>query len=193
MLKCTHNSGSFAVCTDKKSFDKEKARRFLEPCLKRNYYYEGREWAYKNVKPRILAEKYMDSLGKPDSLEYKITCMGGRAFTITVCSGIAHATYEHRHNDNFSRDWKRQEWYARYKPTGKDFKLTDEIKTMITLSEQLSKGIPQVRVDWYCHEGQIYFGEFTFYTWGGWPCFTPEDWDERMGSHFILPPTKYVE
>ena len=78
VLKCTKDSGSFVICKDKKSFDYEAARKKLEEGLKVNYYYLKREWAYKNVKPRILAEKYMDSLGKPNSIEYKITCMGGQ-------------------------------------------------------------------------------------------------------------------
>lgn len=193
VLKCTHNSGGFVICKDKKTFDIKAARDKLAPCLLKNYYKRTREWAYKNVKPRILAEKYMDSLGKPESIEYKITCMSGTVFTVTVCSGIAHAAYEERHNDNFSRDWVRQNWYARYKPTGKDFKLTPEIQKMIELSEKLTKGIPQVRADWYVHEGKIYFGELTFYTWAGWPHFTPTGWDKIMGQKFVLPKEKYVE
>ena len=64
---------------------------------------------------------------------------------------------------------------------------------MIELSEILTKGIPQVRADWYVHEGKIYFGELTFYTWAGCPLFTPEEWDYKMGEPFILPKEKYIE
>ena len=193
ILKCTKDSGDFVICKDKSTFDRQAAKKKLEEGLKQNYFYLKREWAYKNVKPRILAEKYMDSLGKPESIEYKITCMGGVVQTVTVCSGIAHATYEQRHNDNYSRDWKRQNWYARYKPTGKDFPYTKEIAEMIRLSEIITKGIPQVRADWYVHEGKIYFGELTFYTWAGWPLFTPKEWDYEYGKNFILPREKVIE
>lgn len=193
VLKATHNSGGFVICKDKRTFDYAQAKKKMNAALKQRNFYFNREWAYKNVKPRILAERYMDSLGKPESIEYKMTCMGGVVFTVTICSGVAHAAYEQRHNDNYSRDWKRQDWYARYKPTGKDFALTPAIKKMIELSEALTQGIPQVRADWYVHEDHIYFGELTFYTWGGWPIFTPEEWDMKMGERFVLPKEKYIE
>ena len=64
---------------------------------------------------------------------------------------------------------------------------------MIELSEVITQGIPQVRADWYVHEGKIYFGELTFYTWAGWPLFTPEEWDYKLGQHFVLPDEKYME
>ena len=193
VLKCTHNSGAFVVCKNKKSFDAAKARRALEPCLKGNYFYGQREWVYKHVRPRILAERYMDSLGKPESIEYKITCMGGVVSFVTICGGIAHAKYSQRTNDHYTRDWTHMPWYARYKPSGMSFEKTPEIDKMIELSEILSKGIPQVRVDWYVHEGNIYFGEMTFYTWAGWPHFTPKEWDAKLGEQFILPKEKFQE
>ncbi len=193
VLKGTGSSGGLYVCKDKKKFDKSKAKEILEKDINRNYYALYREWAYKNVKPRIIAERYLDSLLKEDTIEYKITCMGGVVQTVTICTGIAHAAYELRHNDNYSRDWKRQNWYARYTPTGKEFKKTPEIEKLIELSEKLTQGIPQVRADWYIHNGQIYFGELTFYTWAGWPMFTPESYDYEHGKNFILPKEKFIE
>ena len=193
VLKGTGSSGGFCICKNKSNFDKEKAKEVLEKDIKQNYFVKYREWAYKNVKPRIIAERYLDSLLKEDTVEYKITCMGGEVETVTICSGIAHAAYELRHNDNYSRDWKRQKWYARYTPTEKEFEKTPEIEKLIELSEILAKGIPQVRVDWYIHDGRIYFGEFTFYTWAGWPTFTPESYDIEHGKHFVIPDKKYIE
>lgn len=193
VLKCTHNSGKFVICKDKKTFDKTRARRVLEPSLKESYFHRNREWVYKHVRPRILAEKYMDTLGRPDSIEYKITCMGGAVSFVTICGGIAHAKYSQRTNNHYTRDWQPMPWYARYKPSGKTYEKTPEIDKMIELSEVLSKGIPQVRVDWYIHDGKIYFGEMTFYTWAGWPHFTPKEWDAKLGEHFILPSEKRQE
>ena len=192
VLKNTGNSGGFYVCKDKSLLNRKEVLQ-LTKGLKTNYWYKAREWAYKNVHPRILAEKYLDSLLKDDTTEYKLTCYNGRVETITICTGIAHAAYEQRHNDNFSRDWKRQNWYARYTPTGYDFKKTPEIEKIIEFSEILSAGIPQVRVDWYIHKGHIYFGEFTFYTWAGWPLFTPDSYDLEHGKNFILPKEKFIE
>ena len=187
VLKCNHNSGSYVICEDKNNFDKEKARKILEPALKKNYYWVFREWAYKNVNRRILAEQYIPSLGKKDSVEYKLTCFDGEVKVITVCTGVPHQAYELRHNDNFSRDWKRQDWYAAYTPTGEDIEKPKEMDEMIALSEKLSEGIPQVRIDWYVVDGQLYFGEFTFYTWAGYIQFQPEEWDLKLGGWMKLP------
>ncbi len=117
-LKCTHDSGSFVICKDKTSFDKQAAKERLERNRNKNFFYEFREWPYKNVKPRILAEKYEPSLGKTDSVEYKLTCCDGEVKTITVCGGIPHSDYSLRTNDHFNKDWKRQDWYAYYMPVG---------------------------------------------------------------------------
>lgn len=190
VLKCNHDSGSYVICEDKSTFDKDRARSILEPALRKNYYWMFREWAYKNVDRRILAEQYIPSLGKKDSVEYKLTCFNGEVKVITVCSGIPHQAFELRHNDNYSRDWKRQNWYAYYKPTGKDFQKPAEMDEIIALSEKLSEGIPQVRVDWYIVDGNIYFGEFTFYTWAGYITFEPEEWNRVMGDWMTLPAQK---
>lgn len=186
-LKCTHDSGSYVICKDKATFDMSAARRKLEKGLKRNYYWHMREWPYLKVPPRIIAEKYIPSLGNKDSVEYKITCCNGMAKVITVCGGIPHAANELRSNDNFSRDWKRQDWYAIYKPKGGDIKRPTFMDQIVEYSEKLSKDIPQVRVDWYMIDGKIVFGEFTFYTWGGYPIFTPKEFNYTLGSWIKLP------
>lgn len=192
VLKCNHDSGSYVVCTDKATFDKEKARQVLEPALKKNFFWMFREWPYKNVKRRIIAEQYEPSLGKKESVEYKLTCFDGEVKVITVCSGIPHQAVELRNNDNFSKDWKRQNWYAVYKPTGKDIKKPAEMDDIVRFSEELSKGIPQVRIDWYVIDGKIYFGEFTFFTWSGYIHFEPKEWNLTMGEWLKLPEEKKV-
>lgn len=187
VLKVTHDSGGFVVCKDKSTFDKAAAKAKMENALKKNYFIYTREWPYSQVPRRILVERYMDSLGKPDSVEYKLTCMDGEVKVITVCGGIAHSAYELRSNDNFSRDWKRQNWYAAYKPKGGIIQKPKEMDEMIRLSEILAEGIPQVRVDWYVHNGRIYFGEMTFYTWAGFAEFEPWEWNYKLGEWIKLP------
>ena len=187
ILKCTHDSGVFFVCEDKNTFDKESARVKLTKHLQHDQFMDSHEWAYKNVKPRIIAEKYEPSLGKQDSVEYKLTCCDGEVKCITVCTGIPHADYELRHNDNFNKDWTRQHWYAFYKPLGGDIPKPKEMDMMIAYSEKLSKEIPQVRIDWYLINGKVVFGEFTFYTWGGLIKFEPESQDRVMGDWIKLP------
>lgn len=189
-LKCTHDSGSYVVCKDKPTFDKEAARKKLMKNLNKNFFYEFREWPYKNVKPRIIAEKYEPSLGNVGSEEYKLTCCDGEVKAITVCGGVPHADYSLRSNDTFTKDWKRQDWYAYYKPKGGDIKKPTQMDKIIEMSEELSKGIPYIRIDWYIIDGKPYFGEFTFYTWAGFLRFTPPEWDKKMGDWIKLPNKK---
>ena len=193
VLKCTHDSGGFVICKDKESFDFESAKRLLAKRMKRNFYKFSREWPYKDVKPRIIAEKFMDSLGKPESIEYKLTCFGGKADLITVCGGIAHSAFDKRTNDFYDRDFNHLPFYVFYKNPPKALPVPKEIDKIIEFSEKLSEGIPEVRVDWYIHDGVIYFGEMTFFTWGGFCVFTPEEWNRTLGDWIILPEKKKEE
>lgn len=186
VLKCTHDSGGFVICKDKSTFNIKKARRKLNARLKRNFYKNGRQWVYKDIKPRILAEKYIDTLGTKDSREYKLTCFDGKVGLITICGGIAHSAYSDRTNDNYDRDFNYLPFYAFYKNTH-PIEKPKEMDEIIRISEALSQGIPQVRVDTYVIDGTIYFGEMTFYTWNGFITFTPEEWDEWLGDKIRLP------
>lgn len=187
VLKTTHDSGSFMVCKDKKTFDIKRARKRFKKALKRNFYWSGREWQYKNIPPRIIAEQYIDSLGQPDSVEYKLTCMNGEVKFSTVCTGIAHAGYEDRTNDHFDRNFKPMPWYTYYKNSTKPVELPVQIHDMIKYAEILSKDIPYVRVDFYLVDGNVYFGEMTFCTWDGFLIFNPPEWDTILGDMLELP------
>lgn len=187
VLKCTHDSGGFVVCRNKSNFDKITAKKILSKCLSENYYWLKREWAYKNVKPRIIAEKYMPSLGNIDSVEYKLTVINGKVKVITVCSGIPHSDFKLRHNDNFDVQWNRQDWYAYYEPVGGVIGKPSQMDRIVELSEELAKNVPTARIDWYIIDGHIFFGEMTFYTWAGFIEFTPKEWDINMGRWLTLP------
>ena len=191
-MKCTHNSSGVIVCTDKKSFDVEAARKKLVPFMTQNYYWLRREWPYKNVKPRIIAEKYIDSLGKPESIEYKVTCADGKVNFVTICTGIAHDAFELRTNDHYDVNFNHMPWYAIYKNAKTQPHKPEQWEELISFCEKLSEGIPSVRVDTYIVDGQILFGEMTFYTWGGNIIFTPPEWDEKLGSLITLPDHKLL-
>lgn len=187
VLKHTGDSGGFVVCKDKKKFNWQEAKQKMRLNTdSKNYFLTNREWAYKDVPSRIIAEEYIDSLGKQESIEYKITCMNGKVKMITVCSGIAHVEYEKRFNDHFDREGNRLPFYVNYKPAGLDLPSKEITDELIRLSETLSDGIPQVRVDWYVHKGKIYFGEMTFYTWAGFMDYVPKEWDRKMGDWLEL-------
>ena len=187
VLKCTHDSGSVEICSDKSKFDIDAAKKRLAKCLKHDYFWSGREWAYKGVKPRIIAEPFIPTLGHPDSVEYKLTVYNGKVRFVTVCTGIAHSSLKVRTNDHFTPEWERLPFYAYYKPSGKDIKKPPFMDRLIELTEKLAEGLPQVRVDWYVIDGKMKFGEMTFYTWSGFLKFEPKEWDLKLGSWFTLP------
>ncbi len=187
VLKTTHDSGGGVVCRNKSEFDFDFARRKLTKHLKRNFYWSSREWVYKNIKPRIIAEPFIDTLGRDDSVEFKITCFDGVVGNVTVCRGIAHDALCKRFNDNYSRDLKHLDWWTYYRNGEDGYVFPDAIHDIIEYAEKLSKGIPQVRVDFYYDREKVLFGEMTFYTWGGFMRFHPDEADFMLGDMFTLP------
>lgn len=187
VLKCTNNSGFSYVVKDKDNFDKEAARKILEEGLQFNYFYQSREWVYKDIQPRIIADAYIDTLGKPDSVEYKITCFNGKFVFLTFCKGKAHASFEERTNDHYDINFEKQYGYVNYKNTDIEWEKPAQWNQFIEISEKLAQNIPHVRVDFYIHNGKIYFGELTFYTWSGFMEFEPEEWDRKLGDMLRLP------
>ena len=187
VLKCTHDSWSIVICKDKNNFDKVSAKKKLEKSLKKNCFNQDREWVYKDIKPRILAEKYIDSLGTPDSIEYKLTCFDWVAKLITLCRWIAHDTLDKRFNDFYDRDLNPLDFYVFYKNSPKKIPIPKEINEIIKFCEKVSKGIPCVRIDVYLLDWQIYFWEATFYTRSWFCVFTPEKWDKILWDWIKLP------
>lgn len=187
VLKVTHDSGGFVICKDKSSFDYSQAKKKISKSLKTNYYMLNREWPYKNIKRKIIAEKYIQSLGHSDSVEYKLTCMNGEVKFITICTGVAHSEASQRKNDHFDRHYNRLPWEVVYKKSAQKVSFPPQMDKMIEYAELLSNNIPYVRIDFYIIDEQIYFGEMTFYTWGGYMKFVPEKWDTILGSWLILP------
>lgn len=190
VLKCAHDSGSFVICKDKATFDFKAAQRKLTDCLRHSFYWGQREWAYKDVKPRIIAEEYIPSLGRPESVEYKLTCFDGKVKLITICHGIVHTDFSLRQNDHFDRDFNRLNFYAFYKSLGGEMERPKELDEIIQISEKLAAGLPEVRVDSYVVNSKVYFGEMTFYTWSGFLIYNPSEWDQVMGDWFTLPEIK---
>ncbi|MBQ9838694.1 MAG: glycosyl transferase [Oscillospiraceae bacterium] len=184
VLKCNHDSASVVICKDKTEFNREAAKNKLAYCLKRNLYWWGREWPYKNVKPRIIAEKYMVDESGTELRDYKVMCFNGEPKLIQYHQG--RFAEEHT-QDFYDPQWNRQEFTQ-----GLPLAETPEEKPvfldeMLELSRKLSAGIPHVRVDWYYVQGQLYFGELTFFDASGFYEFEPAQWNEIVGSWITLP------
>ncbi len=180
VLKCTHDSGGVVVCKDKETIDVKKCRKKFKKLLRRNYFYNGREFPYKNVKPRIIVEPFMSDGINEDLLDYKFMCFNGKVKCSFVCSerrsekGLAV--------DFFDNNWNHLPFERHYRNLGKEIKKPDNLEKMIALAEKLSKGTSFVRVDFYDINGNIYFGEMTFYPGSGLEEFNPEDWDYKLGE-----------
>ena len=184
VLKCTHDSGGLIIVKDKHNFDVASARKKIGTCLKQEYYYSSREWPYKNVVPRIIAEPYMeDEFG--ELKDYKFFCFNGEVKALFIASDRQNKTDETKF-DFFDRDFNHLP-FTKGHPNAK--KVPDKplmFEKMIELAEKLSKGIPHVRVDFYEIGMDIYFGEMTFFSGGGFVPFEPEEWDYTFGSWINL-------
>lgn len=188
VLKCNHNSGNVIICRDKNYFDTANARKILGNALKEDFYVYGKEWPYKNVKKRILAEKYIfdetseNGLDLPD---YKVMCFDGKVKAVQVHKG--------RFLGKHTQEWYDADWNMMYfKRPGqdRDFSKIERpvfLDKMIELSEILSEGIPEIRVDWYYANNRLYFGELTFFEDSGLIGFDPPEFDEKLGNMITLP------
>lgn len=178
VMKCTHDSNSTIICKDKTTFNIVEAKKKMNKLLKRNYYYGGREWPYKNIKPRIIIEEYIKDKELKD---YKIMCFNNKAKFIFVCSN--RNTDDGLNIDVFDIEWNKMPFGRKAHPNSKiHIKKPDNFSEMIQLAEKLSNDVPFIRVDFYETNGKTYFGELTFYPAGGFEKFEPEFWDEKLGN-----------
>lgn len=185
VIKCTHDSGGIVIVKDKNEFNKDKAKSIINKSLKNNYYYNWREWPYKNVKPRIIIEKFMEDEKYSQLNDYKLMCFNGKVKCSFVCSerdnikdGLA-VTF-------FDNDWNKMPFTRHYRNSNKEIRKPYNFTKMIDLAERLAKDIPFVRIDFYEINKKIYFGEVTFFPGAGIEEFNPEKWDEIIGGWIDL-------
>ncbi|MBQ0030423.1 MAG: hypothetical protein KBT32_08310 [Bacteroidales bacterium] len=186
VLKTTHGGGGTGVviCNEKNVFDKKKAIDSLKNSMKSDIYRSYREWPYKNVPRKIIAEQYMtDADGQLK--DYKFFCFNGEVkfFKVDFNRFTGHrANY-------YSAEGVLQKFGEKcYLPDfNTEIKMPENIETMISLAEQLSKNIPFLRVDFYNVDGKIFFGEMTFFPAAGMGKFEPEEWDTTIGDLLTLP------
>lgn len=184
VLKVNHDCGGQVICKDKSTLDIPGTISKLKLAFNNNYYYQGREWPYKNVKPKVFAEAYMeDEYG--ELRDYKFFCFDGQVkamFIATERNGGGEVKF-----DFFDADFNHLPFTQGHpnaliqplKPKG--------FEEMKKLAEELSRGLREIRVDFYDVNGHVYFGEFTFFHFGGIVEFHPVEWDYKFGSWIKLP------
>lgn len=186
VIKCTHDSGGLVICKDKSKLDIPAARKRINKFLKRKYYYQWREWPYKNVKPRIIVEQYMEDASTSELRDYKFFCFDGVPKLIFIASDRQKAGEETKF-DFFDMDFNHLPFTNGHPNAAVPPAKPVMFEKMKELAAKLSCGIPHVRVDFYEVDGKIYFGEMTFYHWSGIVPFDPEEWDKTLGSWITLP------
>ncbi len=191
VLKTTHGGGNTGVviCRDKGSFDKKKAVDKLNKSLKQDIYRTLREWPYKNVPRRIIAEKYIEPDFKTRDLpDYKFFCFGGEPKYCQVISGRDTEMCI----DFFDYDWNHQKFQTPQKyPFAKETPAKPvHFEVMWKAAQKLAQGKPFSRIDFYSTGDSVFFGEITFFPTSGMGGFKPDQYDELLGSMISLPGVK---
>lgn len=186
VLKCNHNSGlGMCICKDKKQLNISKVKKGLRKGLKQDYYLTGREWPYKNVPRKIIAEQFLQS-DAGGLTDYKVHCFNGEPKLILVCKNRFADTG--LTEDFFSENWKHLDIRRPSHPNAKQpIPMPDEMVEILELAKKLSAGIPFLRVDFYIVDHKIYFSELTFFPASGFERFEPDQWDYTLGSWLTLP------
>lgn len=188
VLKCNHNSGlGMCICKDKSKLNIRKVKAGLRKGLRQNYYLTGREWPYKNVPRRIIAEQFMQS-DAGGLTDYKIHCFNGEPKLILVCKDRFAPTG--LTEDFYTPQWEHLDLRRPTHPNATEpMAKPDELDQLLEFSRILSKDIPFLRVDFYIVEGHVYFSELTFFPASGFEKFEPEEWDQTLGDWLKLPDT----
>ncbi|MBC8213228.1 MAG: carbonic anhydrase [Candidatus Marinimicrobia bacterium] len=186
VMKTTNGSGTNIICKDKSKFDIKDAKSKIETWLKRNNYASGREWCYKNIKPQIIIEEFLeDSMSSFEGLnDYKFFCFNGRIeyIAVDVNREIAHRRNLYNINWNYIKVYGNDACSF-----GDCLEKPKKIDEMLRVARKLSKDFPFARVDLYLVKNKIIFGELTFYPWTGYVSFTPDEFDFDLGEKLALP------
>ncbi len=185
VLKCTHDSAGLVICTDKEKFDIEKARKKITSCLSRNFFYSGREWPYKNIKPRVLAEEYMEDEKLHELRDYKFMTFNGEPKVMHLVSNRQNKSQE-TYGDFFDMEFNHIDLTMGHDnaPVAPEKPLN--FSKMIEFARSLAKDTRHLRVDFYEVNGQLYFGELTFFQDSGFADIQPPKWDKILGDMIEL-------
>ena len=187
VLKCNHNSGTgMCICKDKSKLDIEKVKKELKKGLKQNYYLTGREWPYKDVKRKIIAEKYMtDNCYSDDFTDYKFFCCNGIVYNVMLCLDRSSGDTKFYF---FDREWNLLRLNKRgiAAPEGFTVDKPETMDKMFDIASELSKNLCFSRIDLYSSDNNVYFGEITFFPDSGFDDNLLPETDELFGGFIDL-------
>lgn len=187
VLKCNHDSGSARIINDKNSLtasDIDELRQFYNGRVKQNFFYAGREYPYKGIESYIMAEKLMkDHTGSPEGInDFKFFCFNGEPELMLYVTG----RQKEKHEDYFDMNYNHLTIYNGWTPSKIPPQKPECFEEMKAIAAELSQGMRQVRLDLYELDGKVYFGEYTFFSGGGFELFKPKEWERRLGDWIDL-------
>lgn len=181
VLKCTHGSSCNIICTDKTKLDIKESKKQLNTWMKKNWYWYGREWPYKNAEPKIICEKFLEQKEGEELRDYRLFCFHGQPKMITVDFSITDKKKTRR--NIYDLEWNSIDAEISYpKETSIDVKKPAQLDKIIELSKILSANFRHARIDFYIIEEKVYFGEITFYHQSGYGKISPPEFDKEMGD-----------
>ena len=189
VLKCNHGSTTNIVCKDKRKLDIGAAKAKLSKWLKTSWYWYGREWPYKDLKPCIYAERYMEDEEVGELRDYKFFCFGGKPEFMLLSTDRGDESKQ-TCGDFFDMEFQHLPFRKKHPNAQVQPAKPRNFEKMRELAQQMSKELPAVRIDLYDVNGKIYFGEYTFFSGSGFGPFYPGQWDEKVGQLIPLPPKK---
>lgn len=186
VLKCNHECGFVVLCRDRATLDQQYVRAQLATRLRMNYYDHCREWPYRNIQPRIMAEKLLQNSDGSEPMDYKFHCFGGVPQYIYVVKD----RHSHPVCGYYSPDWKLFPFSVSGDGPMGSFPPPTQLERMLNIARTLSRGLYYCRVDLYEVQGKIYFGEITLVSGAGLMAFSPESYDLYWGERLMLPNNK---
>lgn len=187
VLKCNHDSGGLVICTDKRKLNMKATRKKIEDSLRCQFYYIGREWQYKNIRPRIICEELLgDGITPP--ADYKFSCFNGKPDNVMVCYGRETGITKYYF---FDMEWNLKRYNGWGEKAAKNFTIPKpkNFESMIRIAEILSKPFYFARIDLYNINGKIYFGEITLCPNSGFDANITLEADKLLGQKLRLPVT----
>lgn len=185
VIKCNHNSGNgMTICRNKEK-EKEEIIKKLSEGLSEDYYSYFREWPYKDVEKRIIAEEFLGDNDGKGLNDYKFLCFNGQV----QCSFVVSERYSESGMkvDFYDKEWNRMPFIREYPASANGIDKPLNYDEMVIYAQRLSEGIPFVRVDFYEVDGRVYFGEMTFFPGAGFEKFTPNEYDTVLGEWLHTP------
>ena len=186
VLKGTHGSGYNIICKDKDKMDWDKEFKKMRRWLRNNYYWQNREWVYKDIKPRIICEKFIEQDEDTELRDYRFFCFNGTPKFISVDLSITEKSRTRR--NLYDLEWNLMDGEISYpKELIKEIPKPSQFEEMLNLSKKISQHFPHVRVDFYQIKDKVIFGEITFFHQSGMGIFNPPEFEEEVGSYLNLP------